>query len=366
MTFLRRLGIALLQLVCTSAVIGSIWLLTLHMTLLNPPLVKGWIHDSGVYNTAIGTLVQPSATSGITPLTTDVAKQALANTFTPNYLQQQTEQTLNNVYDWLEGKTTTISFSIPVDAQQGTLIQQLAQGMEPAIAQLPVCTSPEQLAGQGVQCRPGDQSPSQFAQELAQQAVTSSHLAASPITAQDLAQTGVTNNQTAQDQAILNQLPAYRAWLEQLLWLLPAVAALCAFVIFFVATDKLREFMRLSRHIFFSALLTVLFGWGMWYISGNLKSLPGLASLGTNDATVRLVLPIVSKVLAGISFQLLLLSAIATFASLAAWITLGTMHHRMRRSATEAQLLAAPQPESTSAVVQAAQAGQEKKRRSVK
>jgi len=345
MTLLRRLGIALLQLICTSAVVSFIWLLALQMTLLNPSVVKGWIRDSGVYNKAIGTLVQPSVTSGSTLLTTDTTKQALANTFTPQYIQQHTEQTLDNVYDWLDGKTANLSFSIPVDAQQGTLIQQLAQNMEPAIAQLPVCTSPDQLTGQDVQCRPGDRSPSQFADELAQQAVTSSHLLAGPITSQSLAQTGTANGQTAQDQAILNQLPSYRAWLEQLVWVLPAAAALCMLVIFFISTDKLREFVRLSRHIFFSTLLTALFGWGMWYISGNLKSLPGLSTLGATDAAVSLFLPIASKALAGIGLELLLLSGIAAAVSLTGWILFDILHHRQKRSLTETQLLASPQAE---------------------
>jgi hypothetical protein len=152
MNIFRHILIGLASLVFITAVTGFAYTLTLHTTVMDRTVVKTWLNESQVYDgRLINALVQtatanngqdgtpqPAPTNALTP-SPDVVKTALNATFTPEFTRTQIEGVINDAYDWIDGTRPNFTFSIPIDQKRDTLIAQLAKGLGPQIAALPIC-----------------------------------------------------------------------------------------------------------------------------------------------------------------------------------------------------------------------------------
>src|SRR5690349_5829542 len=77
----------------------SAWILvaTLQVTILNRDVVKSWLATSGVYNQALGNLVQVSTNNSGTDtlITGTVLQNTLNKTFPASYIQQNTNKVID-------------------------------------------------------------------------------------------------------------------------------------------------------------------------------------------------------------------------------------------------------------------------------
>ena len=149
MNILRNFLIGLMRFTCITALSGFIYLLTLQTTVMDRMVVKNWLNESGIYDGKLLTALlqtgdtqttQPEAAAAITP-STDAIKTSLNATFTPEFTKTHIEQIIDSTYDWAEGKSPTLSFSVPIDEKRETFVQSLSRALEPQIAALPVCQS---------------------------------------------------------------------------------------------------------------------------------------------------------------------------------------------------------------------------------
>lgn len=322
MSVLRKITIWFLCLGCVTAVSGIVYILTLESTLLDRTVVKQWLVDARVYddNMLIDALVQtpPENTRPSDQLTLppDAIKLAMGNTFTPDFIKTQTENVVNNAYDWMEGKTPTFQFSVPIDQKKEMLIQQLATLIEPQIEAIPACSR-----AITANCRPSTLNQSQFATEAATQSINESESFDKPITNETFAEPSGKPPKKS-ESAALAQLPAIRSATNVLFVILPIAAALSLAAIAFLArsSDRLRVFTKLARRLFFSMLLGVIAsGVVLWIARDSDFGLKDLLA-AQSSAIGGLIAPFLKNMIVGFAGSLLFWSGIFGSISLLVWI----------------------------------------------
>jgi hypothetical protein len=110
----------------------------------HPATVKHILADSGVYQKIVpGLLNQAKQISGggaDVNLSNPLIKSAAQATFTPQFVQKNTETVLDGTYDWLDGKTPVPDFQIDLTGAKTTFANNVSQLAQQRLAGLPVCT----------------------------------------------------------------------------------------------------------------------------------------------------------------------------------------------------------------------------------
>jgi hypothetical protein len=333
MNIFRHILIGLASLVFITAVTGFAYTLTLHTTVMDRTVVKTWLNESQVYDgRLINALVQtatanngqdgtpqpPAPTNALTP-SPDVVKTALNATFTPEFTRTQIEGVINDAYDWIDGTRPNFTFSIPIDQKRDTLIAQLAKGLGPQIAALPICQVTTYT--QNSVCRPPNVTVEQLANEITAQSVNDSGTFAKPINNESLTQA---NTQQSSKQPTLSQLPTVRKTIDLLLWLLPVVGLTSLIAIIFATTkgQRMAQVARLSRRVSLSMLFIFIPTVIVVYLAKDNDF--GLAGM-FNAQTGELVVPLVKTILVGILSRLGLITGSIAALSAATWIILNIL-----------------------------------------
>jgi len=98
----------------------------------------------------------------------------IEKTFTPQYLDNQTQPIIDNSLNWLEGKTSTLDFKIDLKPIKSAILGEKKDEFIQVISQsVPVCTSGQQPSQNGVAiCRPANISIDTFNQTYIAPALT--------------------------------------------------------------------------------------------------------------------------------------------------------------------------------------------------
>lgn len=320
MKFFRSFSVSFASFISATCIVLLIWLLALQTSIFNQAAVKQGIADANVYNAFIPELSKTIQTqsSGQTTniLTSDALATALKNTFNSAYIKTQTESIIDSSYNWINGTTSEISFNIPVNKNRETLIQELAKVIEPTVNELPTCSALSQTSIQSITCRPSSKTGSEFATNLATQAVDSLGMLSAPITS--------TNLGSNTGNSFLSQLPFYYQVTK---WLSAALAIIA--VVFFgmmllVSTEKARSLANFGRKLFFGSLIPLCFGGAMFWLGSQSNGLPGLDQ--STIAMADVVVPLMQKLLQLIGGQLLFFGGTVAIISLAMWIGFKAVH----------------------------------------
>lgn len=108
--------------------------------------IKKILSDSGIYGSVVSGVLDQAKTSGGdqgggVSLTDPAIKQAAENTFTPQFLQTNTEKVLDSIFVWLNGKTPIPDFKIDVTGLKSTFATEAGKAAQQRAATLPVCPS---------------------------------------------------------------------------------------------------------------------------------------------------------------------------------------------------------------------------------
>ena len=298
----------------------SLWLAaaTLQMTILNRTMVEGWLQNSGLYQNLISAipLEVPGAASGQSFVTAADIKQALADTFKPSFLQTQTESILNSTYDWMEGKTPAITFSIPVNQKKAEFIANMAKVIKTKVAALPPCASAIAPSTNQPTCLPKGVSAADFADQL-------SHLTDGQ--GQDLLSKPITQKDLGNVQSPLAGW--ITAIVPQVGWtviVMPILALLAAAGFVLLNDDMLKGLATIGRRIFFHGLVVAVIGGLLWYF-GQSFSLDSFIPTGEGSEVGQsiaknLAEPLVHVVAPGIGQVLALLAGAVAIVGAAAWL----------------------------------------------
>ncbi|HXY17878.1 MAG TPA: hypothetical protein VEH48_00465, partial [Candidatus Nitrosopolaris sp.] len=111
----------------------------------HPSTIKSILAKSGIYDTVVPGLLnqgkQISSSGGSVSLSNSLVRTAAGQTFTPQLVQQNTEATIDGVYDWLDGKTPLPDFQIDLTNTKTAFAANVAKAAQQQLQALPVCSS---------------------------------------------------------------------------------------------------------------------------------------------------------------------------------------------------------------------------------
>jgi len=326
---LRIFSLWLLRLLCITAVSGTVYLATISTTLLDRHDVKEWLGASGLYDD--GALIsalfaaQPETTpqTGIVTteqdiITTDATKHALARAFPASFLRQSFNSVIDTSYDWMEGKRSDFSFTVPVQSKRQAFIEELIKEVEPRVATLPLCTVNARTL-----CRP-NMSVADFTRQLITDSLAASDFLQTPIT-----EATFSTATSSTEVASLSQLPHLRQTVSWLLWILPAIFILGVLGAWLLTErgHKLALGTKLSRGIFSSMTLAVLMA-GAIILVEKFYGLPIESALPQAGPLAPIMGKFLAEMILAVSWTLLFVASIPLVISLAGWITFAQLKKR--------------------------------------
>jgi hypothetical protein len=184
----------------------------------NPKPLKTSLSESKVYDALVDNAIksmespnkpQEGQEDGIS-LSQPEVKQAVQNAFTPALLQGSTEQIIDGVYRWLDGKTPQPDFKIDLTNAKATLAANLSEYAVRRFNSLPACTTQQlrelntDIDPLNVPCQVSGVSSTQISQKLNEEILNNKDFLPNPvITADNLPK----NDQGKTSFEQLDQLP---------------------------------------------------------------------------------------------------------------------------------------------------------------
>lgn len=115
--------------------------------------IKSALKESGFYQNAVSNALdqaqknKPGDEKNEIPLDRPEMQSIIKDAVSPEYLQTQTEGTLDSTYAWLQGKTDKLAFSIDLADAKTRLANGVEQYAKQHLGSLPVCTAGSMPAG---------------------------------------------------------------------------------------------------------------------------------------------------------------------------------------------------------------------------
>lgn len=231
-----------------------------------PTQLKKTIHASRIYDKIVSSVLDQSQSSQANstiniPINDPLIQQAAQAAFPPDFLEQSTNQVIDGIYGWLQGKTESPQFEIKLgDAKQrfATAVGDIAANR---VGKLPICTL-QQLRAQdlnnidpfSVRCQP----PGINIKTEQNKIVTSinndeNFLKDTTISTDNLSKQ---NGQTIFDQASV--APTTFQWLTKLPYLLGGLGILAGSSLVLLHEDKRRGIWIIGRTLLFSGVVLLV------------------------------------------------------------------------------------------------------------
>lgn len=301
----------------------SLWifLATVNATLANRNVVKSWIAGSSVYDSALSSLFDVSADSK-QALVQDSAQEAFVQTFDAAYLRQGAETTLDATYDWAEGKTNAITFSIPVQEKQADFYRNLAAILTPKLQTLPACPTRSPIDTENITCLPAGIDATTYAAQLTRPASDSAILK-DPIT-QD----------SFKDVPPMPWVPTAVQSLRISLWALPLMTVVFAGLYVLASPDRIRGVNHVARRLTIGAAVTLIGGAFMWFASTSIDLASAVDASNPTEAAQQktiinnLMNPLARIILPSIGQALTLYSGIVVAIAGATWLGVFIWRHK--------------------------------------
>lgn len=149
-TFAQNSTVRLLSWFLAFSLLTTAWLASLYFTILQPTPTKEIIKDSGAYTslskTAITTVTNQKNEVISVPLADPAIQNILGQVFTPDLLQKNVEQFIDNGYKWLNGETTTLPLTLDLAQSKQDFIAKTGDYVQNRLNSLPTCTTQTQIA----------------------------------------------------------------------------------------------------------------------------------------------------------------------------------------------------------------------------
>jgi hypothetical protein len=312
MGFLRGLGRWLISLgiglLLAAWITGSV----LQASVLNRDMVKHWLATSGVYDNALKSFFMLETNQGLA--TGEDIQKAFDATFPPSYLRQQTETVLDATYDWIDGKSSNISFTIAIKDKREAFRDNLIKQVEPRVAALPACPTRINPNTNNPTCIPQGVNARDFAAQILQLDDDSDFLNV-PITPQSLAGSGFQAPEVP-------QLPGIVGAVRSSLLVLPIVLLVFGAFYVLLSDSKLRGLGIIGRRVFFQGLLVVAGGVLVWTAGPTIDIAAATQGNDTQQLALaqNIINPVVRTILPDVGRLFALFGGIVTAAGGAAWL----------------------------------------------
>lgn len=259
MDILRRVAVALLVAILPLLLLAlavDYWVIN---AVSHPATPKRIIADSGIYTNLVPSALKQASESNnenVVSLVDPTVKSAATQVFTPQFLQQSTENVLDGIYHWLNGKAARPDFKIDLSSKKSEFAALVADHARQIAAGLPRCTvaQAQALAQQQVQgsnfdvfkanCLPPGVTPDNAADQVQKELQDNKDFLKDPvITANNL--TSGDSRQPFFETPTAKRIPKYYQWATKTPVILSILTVLVITGIIFLSSSRRRG----ARHI---------------------------------------------------------------------------------------------------------------------
>ncbi|MEX1995419.1 MAG: hypothetical protein WD887_01435 [Candidatus Saccharimonadales bacterium] len=267
----------------TSLLILFLFILALSVGVMRlvgqPEDIKGLINRSGVFENVVPNLLDEAEKNtknddGLS-LKNPAIKSAAEKVFTPDYLHVTVNQTIDDIYLWLDGKADQPLINLNLTAKKAAFASEVAASVLQRAKTLPKCTitnTPTSFDPLTAKCLPAGVSASQAAADAKREILSQEGFLKDPvITAGDI------KNEDGQ--------PLFDQWKEapkayqkarQAPFILSVLVLLVSAAIFFLSQPRLKGLRRVGATLIVMGVLMMVFAWGVDY-GVNQKLLPQIS-----------------------------------------------------------------------------------------
>lgn len=230
-----------------------------------PDSLKDALKDSGFYQNVVGNVLdqtqkeQPANSNDQIPVSDPRVQNVIKTAASPELLQQQSEQALDSVYAWLQGKTPTLSFKIDAVDIKARLADGIEQYATEHLASLPTCApgaTPSDVDPFNATCLPQGMNAAQAAAEAKNQILAGEFLKDPTITAENLKG----DNGKTLDQQLAAGPKAYKA-LTWAVYGAGILAALLTVAVVFLSANRRSGLKKVSITFIVVGAVTAILGW---------------------------------------------------------------------------------------------------------
>jgi len=149
MDILRKLALGILSPLFITLLFATAFDIGFVRTATHPDTVKQIISESGIYNSLVPNVLQQTKTID-TPVgnfsTSDPAIAKAANqALSPQYIKQNTDRAIDNIYQWLDGEVAQPTFKFDLAGPKNSLADSIASITQKRLSGLPACTNAQTL-----------------------------------------------------------------------------------------------------------------------------------------------------------------------------------------------------------------------------
>ena len=280
MSILKRTLLVILTPILTTLLFATVLDFGIVRTIGTPAPIKKTLADSGIYSSVVGSLLsqakQSTGSGGVVSLTDPLIQKAANQTFTPQYLQTQTEGFIDSAYRWLNGVTPTPDFKLDLSPLKSSLANNVAADVQAKLATLPACTTavdPSTYNPLTATCLPKGITPASAANTIKDNLVSGQGFLDNPVISADTIKQQGSSQSIFQDK--LKQVPSYFSWVKKLPYISAGLTILVALAIVFLNSTKRKGLRHVGWTMIFVGAIMLAFAWGANYLMTK-KFLPSL------------------------------------------------------------------------------------------
>lgn len=275
---MRRIGIWFSKGVLQLSLFGWVTMTALVLLIGSPVTIKKTLDGSGLYGQLPDIILDQSGSvtgNGQAPIDDATVRSVITSTFTGPQLKSYSENFIDGMYTWLEGKNSEPSFSIDLSSARTSIAQGLADRAAARLSGLPPCTTlpTGTLDPFTIECLPpGIDIPREKQRIMNEVLANKDFLPNSTITAATLPKNSEGKTFVQQNA----KAPDYFQLIKQSPWWFVILAVLSASGFLWLAHDKRRGIRTLGRMTLatgsFILVPTLLFGLLLPTASNNLQA----------------------------------------------------------------------------------------------
>jgi hypothetical protein len=272
MLFLRRLGLGLAASLFSALLLIFAIALTVFAVLDRPGPVKKALDTSGIYNVFVSrTLAEKQDQGEIETPSTDEAQNALDHAvqqaLSPAFIQKTAEDSVDQAYDWLHGRTKHLGLAVNVADAKERFANSIAAYVQQKAATLPVCTHPVQVPAtldelMALNCRPAGVPAEVLATVARQEALKTRFFDELLLTTDNLE-----DEQGHSLDKKLEAVPRAHRYFIMSLYIIPVVLLLCTVAIIFGSATRRGGMKRVGHMLLWTGLLSIVWALvAMWLL----------------------------------------------------------------------------------------------------
>jgi hypothetical protein len=273
MHILKRVALGILSPLFIFLLFATAFDIGFVRTATQPVKVKKLVAESGIYNAVVPNVLQQTKSIttayGSIPVTDPAIKKAASASLPPQFIQENTELAIDNVYSWLDGKIARPNFQIDLTGAKTLFANNIADSLQKRLNTLPACTLAQSrtiaVAGSfdayNATCLPRGVSSAAIAEQLKASIVSQKEFLQDPT----INAANITNNngQSVFDQPKLRSIPKQYQRAKKTPLILSLLTILAGVGIVFLSSTWQKGLRHIGINLLIIGLVMMLFAWAL-------------------------------------------------------------------------------------------------------